>query len=180
MSLNSYATPDGLEIGRAQAVQAEAAGIPCHSDMNPILLKPTSENSLQIVLTGRPQGNLSARDYLKAEGRETLFAEVNGAYQRLSSRYKPIAMEGAGSISELNLRHRDICNIKMALEAQATVYLITDIERGGIFASCSNPKEGGDQKIVCQYGYGDTIAFNELCITPGAHQRHIQGLAENT
>lgn len=135
MSLNSFATPEGLEIGRAQAVQAEAAGIPCHTDMNPVLLKPTSEKSSQIVLHGKPVGNMSARDYFKAEGREKLLQEVKGSFKRLSSKYNPVVMEGAGSISELNLKHRDITNMRMAKEAGASTYLITDIERGGIFAS---------------------------------------------
>ncbi len=135
MSLNSFATPDGLEIGRAQAVQAEAAGIPCHTDMNPVLLKPTNDKSSQVILNGKPIGNQSAYDYFMGNDRSELFAAVKQAFDRLSSRYSPVVMEGAGSISELNLKHRDITNLRMALHAGAATYLIGDIDRGGIFGS---------------------------------------------
>ena len=136
MALNSYATPDGLEIGRAQAVQAEAAGVPCHTDMNPLLLKPSSDHTSQVVLNGKPVGNMGAYDYFrKDEGREVLRKEVNAAYDRLSSRYNPIVMEGAGSISELNLRDTDLVNLPMARHAGAKVILVADIDRGGVFAS---------------------------------------------
>lgn len=136
MALNSYATPDGLEIGRAQAVQAEAAGVPCHTDMNPLLLKPSSDHTSQVVLNGKPVGNMGAYDYFrKDEGREVLRKEVNVAYDRLSSRYNPIVMEGAGSISELNLRDTDLVNLPMARHAGAKVILVADIDRGGVFAS---------------------------------------------
>ena len=135
MSLNSYATPEGLEIGRAQAVQAEAAGIPCHTDMNPVLLKPTTDKTSQIILNGKPAGNQSAKEYFKQGDRAALFEEVKLAYGRLAGRYNPVVLEGAGSISELNLKHRDITNMRMAIAAGAVTYLVTDIDRGGIFAS---------------------------------------------
>jgi adenosylcobyric acid synthase len=135
MSLNSYVTPDGREIGRAQAVQAEAAGIPCSSDMNPVLLKPTSDRHAQLVLHGRPAGHQSAYEYFMGNNRAALWGEVKDAYDRLALRYHPIVLEGAGSISELNLRQRDITNMRMALHAGADVYLIADIDRGGVFAS---------------------------------------------
>ncbi len=135
MSLNSYATPEGLEIGRAQAVQAEAAGIPCHTDMNPVLLKPTTDKTSQVILNGKSIGNQTAKEYFMSGDRAALFEEVKLAYGRLSSRYNPIVMEGAGSISELNLKQRDITNMRMAIAAGAVTYLITDIDRGGIFAS---------------------------------------------
>lgn len=135
MSLNSYATPEGLEIGRAQAVQAEAAGIACHTDMNPVLLKPTTDKSSQIILHGKPVGNMSARDYFQSGNRDSLFTEVKKAFYNLSERFSPIVMEGAGSISELNLKQRDITNMRMAIEAGAATYLIGDIDRGGIFGS---------------------------------------------
>jgi adenosylcobyric acid synthase len=135
MSLNSYATPEGLEIGRAQAVQAEAAGIPCHTDMNPVLLKPTTDKVSQVILNGRPMGNQTAKQYFMSGDRPALFEEVKMAYSRLSGRYNPIVMEGAGSISELNLKSRDITNMRMAIAAGAATYLITDIDRGGIFGS---------------------------------------------
>jgi adenosylcobyric acid synthase len=135
MSLNSYATPEGLEIGRAQAVQAEAAGIPCHTDMNPVLLKPTTDKSSQVILNGKPAGNQTAKEYFMSGDRAALFKEVVLAYDRLAARYNPIVLEGAGSISELNLKARDITNMRMAMKAGAATYLVTDIDRGGIFGS---------------------------------------------
>ena len=135
MALNSYATPEGLEIGRAQAVQAEAAGVPCHTDMNPLLLKPSSDQVAQVVLHGRPIGNSTAYSYFRKEGREELRAEVNGAFDRLNARYNPVVMEGAGSISEINLRELDLVNMSMAMHAGADVILVADIDRGGVFAS---------------------------------------------
>ena len=89
MALNSYATPDGLEIGRAQAVQAEAAKVPCHTDMNPLLLKPNSEHTTQVVLNGKPIGNRSAYEYFRKEGREELRQEVHAAFDRLAAKYNP-------------------------------------------------------------------------------------------
>lgn len=135
MSLNSYATPDGLELGRAQAVQAEACGIACSTDMNPVLLKPTDHMSSQIVLLGKPMGNQSAREYFAGDGHRFFFDEAFGAFERLSNKYSPIVMEGAGSVSEMNLWDRDIVNLRMAKRAGAAVYLVTDIDRGGVFAS---------------------------------------------
>ena len=135
MALNSYATPEGLEIGRAQAVQAEAAGIPCHTDMNPLLLKPQSDHTSQVVLNGLPIGNRHAYDYFRKEGREELRSAVCTAYDRLAARYNPIVLEGAGSISEINLRDSDLVNLPMALHAHADVILVGDIDRGGVFAS---------------------------------------------
>ncbi len=135
MSLNSYATPEGLEIGRAQAVQAEAAGIPCHTDMNPLLLKPSSDKICQVVLNGKPIGNQGAYEYFRKEGRDELRKEVNNAFDRLEKRYNPIVMEGAGSISEINLREVDLVNMPMAMHADANVILVADIDRGGVFAS---------------------------------------------
>ena len=135
MALNSYATPEGLEIGRAQAVQAEAAGVPCHTDMNPLLLKPSSDHTSQVVLNGRPIGNRNAYEYFRREGREELRKEVHAAFDRLATRYNPVVMEGAGSISEINLRDSDLVNLPMAMHAGADVILVADIDRGGVFAS---------------------------------------------
>lgn len=136
MSLNSYSTPEGGEMGRAQVVQAEACGIAPHTDMNPVLLKPTSDKGSQVILNGRPVGNMSAKDYFGNKSqKEELFREAQAAYRRLESRYNPIVMEGAGSISELNLRDRDITNMRMAMYAGADTYLVADIDRGGVFAS---------------------------------------------
>jgi adenosylcobyric acid synthase len=135
MSLNSFVTPDGLEIGRAQAVQAEAAGIACQSDMNPVLLKPTSDKNAQLVLHGKPAGNQSAYEYFMGRDKAHLWEEVRSAFDRLSRQYNPIVLEGAGSISEINLRQRDLTNMRMALHTRADVYLVADIDRGGVFAS---------------------------------------------
>lgn len=148
MALNSYATPEGLEIGRAQAVQAEAAGIACHTDMNPLLLKPNSDHTSQVVLHGKPIGNKDAYDYWRGKGQEVrgerqevsgeridFRAEVCKAYDRLTACYNPIVMEGAGSIAEINLKDRDLVNLSMARHARARVILVGDIDRGGVFAS---------------------------------------------
>lgn len=135
MALNSYVTPDGLEIGRAQAVQAEAAGVECMAEMNPVLLKPSGDRTSQVVLNGVPVGNRDAYDYFKKENKEPLRKEVHSAFDRLSAIYSPIVMEGAGSIAELNLRDTDIVNMSMAGYADAAVILVADIDRGGVFAS---------------------------------------------
>ncbi len=136
MALNSDATPDGLEIGRAQAVQAEAAGIPCHTDMNPLLLKPNSDHTSQVVLNGKPIGNKDAYDYWRRGSSEIDYRkEVCNAFDCLASRYNPIVMEGAGSIAEINLKDRDLVNMSMAQHAKADVILVGDIDRGGVFAS---------------------------------------------
>lgn len=151
MALNSYATPDGFEIGRAQAVQAEAAGIPCSTDMNPLLLKPSGDCTSQVVLNGKPAGNYSSRDYFRREGRQQLVEEVHRAYDRLSSRYNPIVMEGAGSIAELNLRDLDLVNMSMARYAGARVLLVADIDRGGVFASAYGSvmlQDESDRKLI--------------------------------
>ncbi|MCM1221903.1 MAG: cobyric acid synthase [Lachnospiraceae bacterium] len=135
MALNSYATSDGKEIGRAQAVQAEAAGIPCSTDMNPLLLKPSGEHTSQVVLNGLPIGNRDSYTYYRKEGRDFLRKEVHDAFDRLASQYNPIVMEGAGSIAEINLQDTDLVNMSMARYADAKVILVADIDRGGVFAS---------------------------------------------
>ena len=136
MSLNSYSTSEGGEMGRAQVVQAEACGIAPHTDMNPVLLKPTNDKNSQVILNGKPVGNMSAKDYFGIQNqKEELFKEAFEAFKRLESKYNPIVLEGAGSISELNLRDRDITNMRMALKAGASTYLIADIDKGGIFGS---------------------------------------------
>lgn len=135
MSLNSFVTPDGLELGRAQATQAEACKIPCSAAMNPILLKPNSDHTSQVVLLGKPIGNKSAKTYFNETDREALFARAMDAFDELSAKYNPIVIEGAGSISELNLKAGDIVNMRVALHTQAATYLVADIDRGGVFAS---------------------------------------------
>ena len=131
MSNNSGITPEGLEMGRAQIVQAEAARTAPHVDMNPILLKPTGEKGSQVVLNGAAFENSSAMDYhLK---KNLYFKEACKAFDRLSLRYDMIVMEGAGSCAEVNLMESDIVNFSMAEYAGADVILVADIHRGGVF-----------------------------------------------
>ena len=133
MALNSYITKDGLEIGRAQAMQAEAAGIAPTVDMNPILLKPTSQMGSQVIVNGEVFGNLKAMDYYR---RKTEFIPaVREAFERLESQFDAIVLEGAGSPAEINLRDNDIVNMGMAKIANVPVLLVGDIDRGGVFAS---------------------------------------------
>jgi adenosylcobyric acid synthase len=133
MALNSFATPEGLEIGRAQAVQAEAAGIPPHVDMNPILLKPEAESRSQVVVLGKPAGTLSARDYFRRK--LDLWPVVTAALDRLRAAYDVVVIEGAGSPAEVNLRDREIVNMRVARYAGAPVLLAGDIDRGGVIAA---------------------------------------------
>jgi adenosylcobyric acid synthase len=132
MSNNSGVTPEGLEMGRAQIVQAEAAGIPPHVDMNPVLLKPTAEIGSQVVLLGSviESGETGAA----SKDNERLFKEACVALDRLSAEYELIILEGAGSCAEVNLMSRDIVNFRMAAYADAPVLLVADIDRGGVFA----------------------------------------------
>ena len=132
MALNSCVTPEGGEIGRAQAVQAQACGIEPHTDMNPVLLKPNSDTGSQIIVQGRPVGNMTVREYDKYK--PTAFVRVKESYERLRQAYRFIVIEGAGSIAEINLKNNDIANLKIALMARCPVILIADIDRGGVFA----------------------------------------------
>lgn len=133
MALNSFATREGHEIGRAQAVQAQAAGVEPHVDMNPILLKPTSDVGSQVIINGKVFGNYRGVDYYDLKPR--LLAAVSAAYARLAARHEIIVLEGAGSPVEMNLKDRDVVNMKMAEIANAKCLLVTDIDRGGVFAS---------------------------------------------
>jgi adenosylcobyric acid synthase len=132
MSNNSGVTPEGLEMGRAQIVQAEAARIPPHVDMNPVLLKPTSEIGSQVVLLGSVSENTTAADYHGKK--ETLFKTATQALNRLRQNFDLVIMEGAGSCAEVNLMGNDIVNLRMAEYARAPVVLVADIHRGGVFA----------------------------------------------
>ena len=132
MALNSYVTKDGLEMGRAQVVQAEAAGIDPIVEMNPILLKPTGDSKSQVVVMGKPFRNMTAKEYYK--DRAGFLEIIRNAYDILSKRYEIIIIEGAGSPAEINIKDKDIVNMKMAEIADAPVLLVTDIDRGGSFA----------------------------------------------
>ena len=132
MALNSFVTLDGGEIGRAQALQAQACGIEPTVDMNPILLKPESDSRSQVVVRGKVHEALDARGYF--ERKETLFNIVRECYARLATEYECVVIEGAGSAAEMNLRDRDIVNWPVVEFADASVVLVADIDRGGVFA----------------------------------------------
>ena len=132
MSLNSYVTEEGGEIGRAQVFQAEACGIAPHVTMNPILLKPSADNNSQVIVMGKVVGQRNAKDYYA--GRPNFVKEVAGAFDTLKNKYELILMEGAGSPAEINLRKYDMVNMAMAEMADAPVLIVGDIDRGGVFA----------------------------------------------
>ena len=133
MALNSYITKDGLEMGRAQVMQAEAAGVEPTADMNPILLKPTSHTGSQVIVNGRVRGQMKAMDYFRYK--TELIPDIMAAYERLSAAYDMIVIEGAGSPAEINLKENDIVNMGLAKMVDAPVLLVGDIDRGGVFAS---------------------------------------------
>ena len=131
MALNSFITKDGLEIGRAQAMQAEAAGIEPSVFMNPILLKPTTDIGSQVIVNGEVRGNMHAADYFKYK--KELIPDIMNAYEKLAAEYDIIVIEGAGSPVELNLKSDDIVNMGIAKLTNSPVLLVGDIDRGGIF-----------------------------------------------
>src|SRR5438094_1579259 len=133
MALNAAVTPDGCEIGRAQAVQAQAAEVPAETAMNPILLKPEGDRTSQVVLMGRPIGRYSAAEYQAL--RPQLWPRVRSALDSLRRRFELVVIEGAGSPAELNLRQGELVDMRVAAAANAPVLLVADIERGGVFAS---------------------------------------------
>jgi adenosylcobyric acid synthase len=133
MSLNSFVTRDGCEMGRAQVVQAQAARLDPDVRMNPILLKPNSDTGSQVVLCGKPVGNMKVLDYFRYKAEA--FEQVKECYESLATEYDALVLEGAGSPAEVNLKAHDIVNMKMARFAEAPVLLVGDIDRGGVFAS---------------------------------------------
>ncbi|SEA57584.1 cobyric acid synthase [Paraburkholderia sartisoli] len=145
MALNSAVTVDGGEIGRAQALQAVAAGIDAHTDLNPVLLKPTSDRGAQVIIHGKARMNLDARAY--HDYKPVAFEAVLASYARLQAAYDTIFVEGAGSPAEVNLRDRDIANMGFAEAVDCPVVLVADIDRGGVFAhltgtlACLSPGE---------------------------------------
>lgn len=132
MALNSAVTADGGEIGRAQALQAAAAGLQPHTDMNPILLKPSSDTGAQVILHGKARSDMNARDYHAYK--PVAMQAVLESYQRLKTQYESVLVEGAGSPAEVNLRERDIANMGFAEAVDCPVILVADIDRGGVFA----------------------------------------------
>lgn len=133
MALNSYITKEGMEMGRAQVMQAEAAGISPTVEMNPILLKPTSNTGSQVILNGKVHSNMSASDYYK--NKRAFIPYILEAYNKLCEEYDIIVIEGAGSPAEINLNENDIVNMGLAKLVDAPVILVADIDRGGVFAS---------------------------------------------
>ena len=133
MALNSFITEEGLEMGRAQVMQAEAAGIKPSVLMNPILLKPTNDTGSQVIVNGEVLGNLSAKEYYRRK--REMIPHIMQAYRQLDEQYDIIVLEGAGSPAEINLKQDDIVNMGMAKLAKAPVLLVGDIDRGGVFAS---------------------------------------------
>ena len=134
MSLNSAATPDGGEIGRAQALQAEACRVIPRVEMNPVLLKPSTDTGAQVILLGKVWAQVTASDY-HTQRVEQLFPQVLDAYRRLAANHDLMLIEGAGSPAEINLREHDIVNMRAAHAADAACILVGDIDRGGVFAS---------------------------------------------
>lgn len=132
MALNSAVTTDGGEIGRAQAVQAQACGLTPHTDMNPVLLKPNTDTGAQVIIHGHAVANMNARDY--HDYKRVARAAVLESYQRLATCYDAVIVEGAGSPAEINLRHNDIANMGFAEAVDCPVILVADIDRGGVFA----------------------------------------------
>ncbi|GAB6042279.1 cobyric acid synthase [Endothiovibrio diazotrophicus] len=132
MALNSAVTAEGGEIGRAQAVQAQAAGVPPHTDMNPVLLKPNTDVGAQVIIHGQPLDTMDARAY--HDYKSVAMAAVLESHGRLLEQYETIVVEGAGSPAEINLRDRDIANMGFAEAVDCPVILIADIDRGGVFA----------------------------------------------
>ena len=171
MSNNSGVTPEGLEMGRAQIIQAEAARIPPHVDMNPILLKPTSEIGSQVVLLGEAIENSMANEY--HDRKKRLFSEACAAIDRLRKKYELIIMEGAGSCAEVNLMRHDIVNFHMAEYADAPVILVADIHRGKQPRKNQTPGNGAQQigansqpdnlKKVMESGWGHETLLYAFC-----------------
>lgn len=153
MSLNSYVTREGAEIGRAQAMQAQAARVEPSALMNPVLLKPGGDRTSQVVLMGRPVGEMSARGYHNGS-RAQLLETVTGCLEELRGRYDAVICEGAGSPAEINLRRGDIVNMGLARAARLPVVVVGDIDRGGVFASFFGTTAllaPEDQELVCGY-----------------------------
>ena len=155
MALNSFITKDGFEMGRAQVVQAEAAGVEPSVLMNPILLKPNSDTGSQVIVMGKPIGNMKAKEYFKYK--KQLIPTIKEAYDKLAEKYDIIVIEGAGSPAEINLKSDDIVNMGMAEMVDAPVILVGDIDRGGVFAQL--------------YGTVELLPYNE--------KKRIKGIVIN-
>lgn len=166
MALNSFITSEGLEMGRAQAMQAEAAGIEPSVLMNPILLKPTTDVGSQVIVNGEVMGNMRAAEYFKHK--KELVPHIMSAYNKLAEKHDIIVIEGAGSPAELNLKSDDIVNMGMAKMAHAPVLLVGDIDRGGVFAQLigtvmlmEEDEKNYIKGLVVNKFRGDRLLFDE-------------------
>ena len=167
MSNNAGVTPDGLEMGRAQIVQAHACRLPPHVDMNPLLLKPNTETGAQVIALGKVLGTMSARAYFRGD-MEHRRGLVTGALDRLCAQYELIVAEGAGSCAEVNLRHRDLVNFPIAHHADGRVLLVADIHKGGVFGqvvgnlACMPPEDRARVAgIIINRFRGDPTLFED-------------------
>ena len=175
MALNSFITKEGLEMGRAQVVQAQAAGVEPSVSMNPILLKPTGDSVSQVIVNGEVRGNFSAQEYFAMK--QSLVPDIRKAYRRLEEDADVIVIEGAGSPAEINLKDHDIVNMGMARLAGAPVLLAGDIDRGGVFAQLYGTVMLLDEEER-QYIKGFVInkfRGDRSILTPGLKQ--LEGLA---
>ncbi|MBK5202053.1 MAG: cobyric acid synthase, partial [Spirochaetaceae bacterium] len=159
MALNSFITKEGLEMGRAQVVQAEAAGIEPNCLMNPLLLKPLSDVGSQVIVNGKVLGNFSVREFYKIK--KDMIAPIMSAFEELSKNYDLIIVEGAGSPAEINLRKDDLVNMGLALRINAPVFIVGDIDRGGVFAQL--------------YGTMELLAENERALVKGVIINKFRG-----
>jgi len=175
MALNSAVTPEGGEIGRAQAVQAAACGIPPHTDMNPVLLKPTTDLGSQVIVQGKVVGNMRVREYNAYK--PTAMAKIEESFARLAAEHDYIVIEGAGSIAEINLKEHDIANLRIARMAGAPVLLVADIDRGGVFAQIIGTIEllEADEKALI-----GGIIINKFRGDPSLLDTGIQFIEERT
>jgi len=175
MALNSAVTPEGGEIGRAQAVQAAACGIPPHTDMNPVLLKPTTDMGSQVIVQGKVVGNMRVREYNSYK--PAAMAKIEESFARLAAEYDCIVIEGAGSIAEINLKEHDIANLRIARMAAAPVLLVADIDRGGVFAQIIGTIEllEADEKALI-----GGIIINKFRGDPSLLDSGIQFIEERT
>jgi adenosylcobyric acid synthase len=170
MALNSVATREACEIGRAQAAQAAAAGVEAEAAMNPILLKPTGERTSQVVVMGRPYGEVDARSYQSLKA--TLMPVVLQALASLRSRFDVVICEGAGSPAEINLRAGDLVNMGLARAARLPVIIVGDIDRGGVFASLFGSLallDGDDQRLVAGFLI-NKFRGDDSILTPGLEE----------
>ncbi|HWR23805.1 MAG TPA: cobyric acid synthase, partial [Feifaniaceae bacterium] len=182
MALNSFITREGLEMGRAQAVQAEAAGAEPSVRMNPVLLKPVTNMGSQVIVNGEVRGNMSAREYYAMK--QTLVPDIMAAYSSLAAENDIIVLEGAGSPAEINLKQGDFVNMGMAKLAKAPVLLVGDIDRGGVFAQLYGTialldEEGRDivkATIINRFRGDVTLLGDGLTMLEGLTHKPVTGV----